>query len=181
MCIGSQNSVALGVGRAQPEREELQAAVDQLPAAGAEARHVLPGGGGDGDEPPRRARQQVSTATAHPLLCCTLMVEMKHTSPRSAMPPFAFGGIIFSTLISSLAATATTTVAVPFDICSFPCSTAPSWQPASGTRRNEWKKNTANLKARPPSDVGHRQDYRTGHLHQRIHAVLDTARGVAFS
>jgi hypothetical protein len=145
MCIGSQNSVALGVGRAQPEREELQAAVDQLPAAGAEARHVLPGGGGDGDEPPRRARQQVSTATAHPLLCCTLMVEMKHTSPRSAMPPFAFGGIIFSTLISSLAATATTTVAVPFDICSFPCSTAPSWQPASGTRRNEWKKKTRQI------------------------------------
>jgi hypothetical protein len=68
MCIGSQNSLALGVGRAQPEREELQAAVDQLPAAGAEARHVLPGGGRDGDEPPCRARQQVSTATAHPLV-----------------------------------------------------------------------------------------------------------------
>lgn len=46
--------------RAPEEREELPAAVDQLPAAGAEARRVLAGGGGDGDEPPRRARQQVS-------------------------------------------------------------------------------------------------------------------------
>jgi hypothetical protein len=52
--------------RAAPERQELQAAVDQLPPAGPEARHVLAGGGGDGDEPPRHARQQVSTTISQP-------------------------------------------------------------------------------------------------------------------
>jgi len=47
--------------RAAAQRQELQAAVDQLPEAGAEARHVLPGGGGDRHEPPRQDGQQVST------------------------------------------------------------------------------------------------------------------------
>uniref|UniRef100_A0A453KSI8 Myb-like domain-containing protein n=1 Tax=Aegilops tauschii subsp. strangulata TaxID=200361 RepID=A0A453KSI8_AEGTS len=42
-----------------PVREELPAAVDQLPPAGPQARAALRRGGEDGDRPARAARKQV--------------------------------------------------------------------------------------------------------------------------
>lgn len=68
---------SLSLCRVAAVREELQAAVDQLPSAGAEARHVLPGGGGDGDEPPRHARQQVSTIPRAALQLGTIPLHAK--------------------------------------------------------------------------------------------------------
>jgi hypothetical protein len=45
--------------RAAQVREELPAAVGQLPQARPQAWPSLPGGGGAGHRPPRAARQQV--------------------------------------------------------------------------------------------------------------------------
>jgi hypothetical protein len=64
------------VFRAAAQRQELQAAVDQLPEAGAEARHVLPRGRGDRHEPPRQARQQVSTARTFSQLSIHLLASI---------------------------------------------------------------------------------------------------------
>jgi hypothetical protein len=131
--------------------------VDQLPAAGAEARHVLAGGGGDGDEPPRHARQQVSALQPDAACSCSStpaqMIEATHTSPRC--PALAFAGIILVHTASPLRSSSSSSrcrAPYPSIVPAVPARHRPSWRP-SGTRRKE----QAGLKGKT-GDNGRRGD-----------------------